>query len=121
PPPCAFAEARPAGWRFRDLRPYFELVRTQMEVSNTPSTDAVYYNHGATTIAHDIYRAHQFIEVDTSTLGGLGERYFSRPYVVAHQGLRGGPVHSYLTSIVGTDGASTAPNLDLIGRAKVQR
>lgn len=120
-PPFDFDEFWPAGWRYRDLRPYFDLIRTQMQVSDTPSTDGAFYNREATTIAHDIYRAHHFIEVDTSALGGHGDRYFSRPYVVSHEGLRGGPVRSYLASIVGTDGQSTAANLDLIGLAKVQR
>jgi hypothetical protein len=58
---------------------------------------------------------------DTSALGGLGERYFSHPYVVSHRGLRGGPVRSHLASIVDHSGAPTAPNLDLLGFAKVQR
>jgi choline dehydrogenase-like flavoprotein len=61
------------------------------------------------------------MEVDTSTLGGLGERYFSAPYVVSHQGLRGGPVRSLLSSVVDTGGQSKAVNLDLLGFSKVQR
>jgi cellobiose dehydrogenase (acceptor) len=120
-PPFDFNEFWPWGWRYRDLRPYFERVLSKMQVSNTPSTDSVLYNAGAATIAHDIYQVHHFTEVDTSILGGLGERYFSHPYVVSYQGLRGGPVRSYLTSIVNTHGESTAANLDLLGFAKVQR
>ena len=92
-----------------------------MDVSSTPSTDALFYNRGAASIAHDIYRAHKFVEADTSMLGGLGERYFSHPFVVSHQGLRGGPVRSHLRSIVGDDGEPTASNLDLVRPATVQR
>jgi choline dehydrogenase-like flavoprotein len=120
-PPFDFSESWPFRWRYRALRPYFDLIRTEMDVSSTPSTDALFYNRGAAGIAHDIYRAHKFVEADTSMLGGLGERYFSHPFVVSHHGLRGGPVQSHLTSIVGDDGESTAGNLDLVRLAAVQR
>ena len=120
-PPSDFGAFWPSGWRYRQLRPYFELVRSEMQVSNRPSADGVFYNGEAATIIHDIYSAHRFTEVDTSALGGLGERYFSHPYVVSHRGLRGGPVRSHLASIVDRTGAPTAPNLDLLGFAKVQR
>ena len=97
-PPFDFSESWPFAWRYRALRSYFDLIRTEM----------------AGSIAHEIYRAHKFVEADTSMLGGLGERYFSHPFVVSHHGLRGGPVRSHLRSIVGDDGEPTASNLDLV-------
>jgi len=120
-PPRDFDQDWPPGWKYDDIRPYFDLVLAEMHVSDVPSTDQLFYNDGASRIVGDIYRAHGFKEVDTRVLGGLGDRYFSRAYVVSQDGLRGGPVRTHLTSIVGSDGESTRPNLDVIRFAKVER
>jgi cellobiose dehydrogenase (acceptor) len=120
-PPFDFNQNWPPGWAYEDVRPYFDRVLQEMHVSDTPSTDHHFYNGGAAQIVGDIYEAHGFKEVNTSILGGLGNRIFSRPYVVSHHGLRGGPVHSYLTSIIGSDGECIRKNLDLLHFAKVER
>jgi cellobiose dehydrogenase (acceptor) len=120
-PPFDFDAAWPRGWSYGDIKPYFDRVLGEMKVSDMPSTDGAFYNAGASTIAADIYRANGFSEANTSVLGGLGDRYFSRGYVVSENGLRGGPVRSHLTSIVGPTGESSRPNLTLIPFAKAER
>ena len=120
-PPFDFDEAWPRGWSYADVKPYFDRVLGEMKVSDIPSTDGLFYNTGASAIAGDIYRSLGFSEVNTSVLGGLGDRYFSRAYVVSQDGLRGGPVRSHLTSIIGPDGESSRRNLALIAFAKVER
>jgi hypothetical protein len=47
----------------------------------TPSTDVLFYNAGASEIVGDIYAASGFRHVDTSVLGSLGDRYFSRAWL----------------------------------------
>ncbi len=120
-PPFDFDEAWPRGWSYADIKPYFDRVLGEMKVSDVPSTDGLFYNAGASTIAADIYRSQGFSEANTSVLGGLGDRYFSRAYVVSQDGMRGGPVRSHLTSIVGPGGESIRRNLTLIPFAKVER
>ncbi len=120
-PPHDFDENWPPGWNYDDMRPYFHRILSEMKVSDTPSTDHHFYNDGADQIVADIYKDHGFKEVNTTILGGHGDRFFSHPYVVSQNGKRGGPVHSYLTSIIGSDGESTRRNLDLIHFAKVER
>jgi len=117
-PPFDFDQAWPRGWSYADIRPYFDLVLREMTVSDVPSTDGAFYNGGASTIVEDIYRANGFSEANTSVLGGLGDRYFGRAYVVSQDGTRGGPVRSHLTSIVGPGGESIRRNLTLVPSRK---
>lgn len=118
-PAVDFTSSWPAGWGAGDLAPYFDRVLAEMHVSDVPSTDGRFYNGAASQIVGDIYRAAGFAELNTTRLGALGERYFSRAYVVTEQGVRGGPVRSHLTPIVGADGASTRTNLTVIPFASV--
>jgi cellobiose dehydrogenase (acceptor) len=120
-PPFDFDEARPRGWSYADIKPYFDRVLAEMKVSDIPSTDGAFYNAGASVIAGDIYRANGFSEANTSVLGGLGDRYFTRAYVVSQDGMRGGPVRSHLTSIVGPTGEAIRRNFTLIPFAKAER
>ena len=120
-PPFDFDGFWPREWAYDRVRPYIDRVLAEMHVSDIPSTDGVFYNAGASTIVGDIYRAHGFAEADTSVLGGLGDRYFSRAFVVTASGARGGPVRSHLTAIVGPDGRSTRPNFEIVPFATVQR
>jgi len=120
-PPFDFATSWPAGWSYGDVRPYLDLVLREMHVSDIPSTDGVFQNAAASRIVGDIYRAAGFADVDTTLLGGLGDRYFSRAYVVTEGGTRGGPVRSHLTSIVGRRGESTRPNFDIFPFATADR
>ena len=120
-PPVDFDRNWPAGWTYAEVRPYFDRVFQEMLISATPSADGHFYNREAADIAGAIYAANGFAEVNTSILGGLGERYFSHPYVVSHDGLRGGPVRHHLTSIVGPHGESTRANLEILPHTKVDR
>jgi cellobiose dehydrogenase (acceptor) len=120
-PPFDFATSWPPGWSYDDIRPYFDRLLAEMHVSDVPSTDGAFYNAGASRIVGDIYRAAGFVDADTTLLGGLGERYFSRAYVVSDRGARGGPVRSHLTSIVGPLGASTRANFEIIPFARAER
>jgi len=120
-PPFDFDNAWPWPWHYRNLRPYIDGVRQVLHISTTPSTDGLFYNAGASEIVGDIYAASGFRHVDTSVLGSLGDRYFSRAYVVSRDGLRGGPVHSYLAGIVDGGGQSTRPNFTVLSFAKVER
>ncbi len=120
-PPHDFDDNWPSGWNYDDMRPYFRRILREMNVSDTPSTDQHFYNDGAAEIVGNIYEAHGFKEVNTSILGGHGDRFFSHPYVVSQNGKRGGPIHSYLTSIIGPDGESIRRNLDLLHFAKAER
>ncbi len=120
-PPFDLDNAWPWPWRYRDLRPYVDVIRQAMHISPTPSTDGLFYNAGASQIVGDIYAANGFKEVNTSALGNLGDRYYSRAYVVSRDGLRGGPVHSHLAGIVDGSGQSTRANFTILPFAKVDR
>ena len=120
-PPFDFATSWPSGWSYADVRPYFDLLLREMHVSDVPSTDGVFQNAGASQIVGDIYRGFGFADADTTLLGGLGERYFSRAYVVSDHGARGGPVRSHLASIVDGRGRSSRRNLDLFAFATAER
>lgn len=120
-PPFDFQKNWPRGWKYQDLQPYFDLVLREMAVSDTPSPNGAFYNEGSAEIFGDIYQANGFREVNTTVLGGLGDRYFSHAYVVSKDGLRGGPVRSHLAGIIGRDGESSRAKFDVIAFAKVQR
>ena len=45
-PPAVFDRGWPAGWHWDDMRPYFERVRENVPVTNTPSTDGVRAERG---------------------------------------------------------------------------
>ena len=115
-PPSDFGAFWPSGWRYRQLRPYFELVRSEMQVSNRPSADGVFYNGEAATIIHDIYSAHRFTEVDTSALGSLGESATSAIRMSCHTGACAGAGRSHLASIVDRTRRADVSNLDLLVR-----
>lgn len=101
------------------MAPYFQTVRENVPVTNTPSTDGIPQNTGPATIIHPLYAANGWVEADTSQpFNGPGGIY-SRPYVAATGGRRAGPISGYLES-VDPDGVPV-PGLEILHFAKCDR
>ena len=120
-PAYDFDKNWPTGWKSGDIRAYGERIQSKMHITATPSVDGRHYLNGAADAVHSVYAANGFAAKDTSFLGGLGDRYFSYPYVVSKDGTRGGPVEGYLASIVGTNGESKVPNFTIFRQSKVEK
>ena len=94
-----FDQDWPAGWSAADMAPYFQRVRQNVPVTNTPSTDGVPQNTGPASIIHPLYAGNGWIEGDTSMpINGPGGLY-SRPYVAASSGRRAGPISGYFEAV----------------------
>ena len=97
-PNQTFDASWPTGWRSADMAPYFERVRQNVPITNTPSTDGSAYNAGPAQIIHPIYANNGWIEGDTSQpFDGPG--IYGRPYVAAIKGRRAGPISGYFQPI----------------------
>lgn len=117
-PPAVFDQRWPALWHWNDMQPYYERVRAQIPVTNTPSTDGVPQNSGPATIVHPLYASAGWTETDTSRpFAGTGA--YSRPYVAAKDGRRAGPVTGYLPTIAPAGVAE--PGLEMLLYAKADR
>lgn len=109
----------PAGWSAADLAPYFQRVRQNIPVTNTPSTDGVPQNTGPANIIHPLYAANGWVEGDTSMpINGPGGLY-SRPYVAASGGRRAGPISGYFEAV--DPGGVPATGLEILPFAKCDR
>ena len=109
----------PTGWHSADLAPYFERVRGNIPVTNTPSTDGVPQNTGPADIIHPLYAANGWMEGDTSMpINGPGGLY-SRPYVAATGGRRAGPISGYFEAV--DPGGVPATGLEILPFAKCER
>jgi len=117
-PPAVFDQRWPALWKWNDMQPYFEGVRTRIPVTDTPSTDGAPQNAGPATIVHPLYASVGWAETDTSRpFGGTGA--YSRPYVSAKDGRRAGPVTGYFPTIA--PGGVPEPGLEILLYAKADR
>jgi len=65
-PPAVFDRRWPARWHWDDMQDYFERMRANIPVTNTPSTDGAAQNTGPALIAHPLYAAAGWVEADTS-------------------------------------------------------
>ena len=117
-PPQVFARHWPAGWQWADLAPHFDRVRQRMPVTNTPSTDGAAQNTGPADIVHPLYAAQGWTATDTSRPFGAQGAY-SRPYVVAQNGRRAGPISGYLEAVA--PGGVPIPGLEILTYAKATR
>lgn len=117
-PPAVFDRRWPGGWRWDDMRPYFDRVREKVPVTNTPSTDGVAQNTGPASIVHPLYAAAGWVEDDTSRpFAATG--VYSRPYVAAQDGRRAGPITGYFESI--DPGGVPAAGLEILSYSKAER
>jgi choline dehydrogenase-like flavoprotein len=117
-PPAVFDRRWPARWHWDDMQDYFERVRANIPVTNTPSTDDVAQNTGPALIAHPLYAAAGWVEADTSrpfTAKGV----YSRPYVTAVDGQRAGPISGYFEAV--DPGGTPEPGLEILEYAKADR
>src|SRR5215470_14269327 len=97
-PPAVFDRRWPSGWHWDDMRPYFERVRQNVPVTNTPSTDNAPQNTGPASIVNPLYASAGWVETDTSrpfTATGA----YSRPYVAVQDGRRAGPISGYFEAV----------------------
>jgi cellobiose dehydrogenase (acceptor) len=117
-PPAIFDERWPAGWRWREMEPFFERVRARVPVSDTPSTDGVPQNTGPAQIIHPLYAENGWVEVDTSRPFSA-QGVYSRPYVATVGGRRAGPVSGYFLSVA--PGGTPSSGLELLLYAKAER
>lgn len=120
-PAFDFDKNWPTGWKSGDIRPYGERILGKMHVTNKPSVDGKHYLSEAADAVHAAYKNNGFLEKDSSVLGGIGDRYYSYPYVVSKDGSRGGPVEAYLESIVGENGESKVSNFTIFRQCKVDK
>jgi choline dehydrogenase-like flavoprotein len=114
-PPAVFDRRWPANWHWDDMQPYFDRVRANIPVTNTPSTDGLPQNSGPASIVHPLYATNGWIETDTSRpFSAMGA--YSRPYVAAKDGKRAGPISGYFQAI--DPGGVPAPGLEILQYAK---
>ena len=117
-PPAVFDRRWPAGWHWNDVRPYFERVRQNVPVTNTPSTDGVAQNSGPAEIVHPLYASAGWVETDTSqpfTAAGV----YGRPYVAVKNGRRAGPISGYFEAV--DPGDVPASGLEILRYSKATR
>jgi choline dehydrogenase len=113
--PAVFDRRWPANWHWDDMQPYFDRVRANIPVTNTPSTDGLPQNSGPASIVHPLYATNGWIEADTSRpFAAMGA--YSRPYVAANDGRRAGPISGYFHAI--DPGGVPAPGLEIVQYAK---
>src|SRR5271163_1072049 len=94
-----FDQDWPAGWDAAVMAPYFQRVRQNIPVTNTPSSDGIPQNTGPADIIHPLYAANGWVEGNTSMpIDGPGGLY-SRPYVAASEGRRAGPISGYFEAV----------------------
>jgi cellobiose dehydrogenase (acceptor) len=117
-PPAVFDRSWPVGWHWDDMQPYFDRVRENVPVTNTPSTDGVAQNTGPASIVHPLYAANGWVEDDTSRpFDATG--VYSRPYVAAQDGRRAGPITGYFEPI--DPGGVPAAGLEILSYSKAER
>lgn len=116
-----FQENWPEDWSYGELQAYLHKTISKMKVTDLPSNDHKHYFKGLFEYTGSVYQDHNFRLENTSILGQIGERYYSRPYVVAKNGSRSGPVQTHLCSIVGKDGYSTHPRFTILKQCKVDK
>jgi cellobiose dehydrogenase (acceptor) len=114
-----FDQDWPAGWHAADMAPYFQLVRQNVPVTNTPSTDGVPQNTGPADIIHPLYAANGWVEGNTSMPIDMPGGLYSRPYVAATNGRRAGPISGYFESV--DPGGVPAHGLEILLFAKCDR
>ncbi|MEP7327766.1 MAG: GMC family oxidoreductase N-terminal domain-containing protein [Betaproteobacteria bacterium] len=117
-PPRVFDQRWPTGWRWNDMQPYFDRVRARMPVTNTPSTDGAPQLSGPATIVHAMYASVGWAEADTSRPFAATGAY-SRPYVVAKDGRRAGPLTGYFATVA--PGGVPEAGLEILQYAKAER
>jgi len=114
-----FDQDWPAGWDAAVMAPYFQRVRQNIPVTNTPSSDGIPQNTGPADIIHPLYAANGWVEGNTSMpIDGPGGLY-SRPYVAATNGRRAGPISGYFEAV--DPGGVPAPGLEILLFAKCDR
>jgi choline dehydrogenase-like flavoprotein len=117
-PSSVFDTKWPAGWHWSDLEPFFERVRQNVPVTNTPSTDGVPYNTGPAEIIHPLYARAGWVEGDTSR-GFHPPGLYSRPYVAVADGRRAGPISGYFQQAV--PGGVPVSGLEILEFTKAAR
>jgi cellobiose dehydrogenase (acceptor) len=117
-PTALFDDSWPTGWHWTDIQPYFERVRENVPVTNTPSTDSLPQNTGPAEIIHPLYKANGWVEGDTSR-PFTGSGVYSRPYVAAIDGRRAGPISGYFRAF--DPGGVPAAGLELLLFSKADR
>jgi len=121
-PPSRYLDALPSPWKSSNLSAVFTDLRSRMTVTKTPSTDGKNYLNEITNIMAPGMDGANWQRSDTSDLSPLEtlQGYYNEPYVVTDgNGMRGGPITAYLTSIIGTDGKPKSSNLQVVAGATV--
>ena len=117
-PPAVFDRRWPGGWHWDDMQPYFDRVRQNVPVTNTPSTDGIAQNTGPASIVHPLYAGAGWVEADTSRpFNALG--VYSRPYVAAIDGKRAGPISGYFEAV--DPGGVPEAGLEILEYTKAER
>jgi choline dehydrogenase-like flavoprotein len=114
-PPATFDARWPAGWQWKDMQPYFDRVRQNVPVSNTPSTDGLPQNTRPADIAHPLYAQAGYVEADTSRPFAASGAY-SRPYVATQDGKRAGPISGWFEAVA--PAGVPLPGLQILTYAK---
>jgi len=117
-PPLVFDRSWPAGWRWNDMSPYFDRIRENIPVTNTPSTNGIPQNTGPAMIVHPLYESIVWVEGNTSR-PFPEEGIYSRPYVATEDGMRAGPVSGYFEAV--DPGGVPVHGLEILEFAKAER
>src|SRR5208282_4187460 len=113
-----FDRSWPTRWSWADMQPYFDRVRQNVPVTNTPSTDGIAQNTGPAMIAHPLYAAAGWVEADTSQ-PFTGPGVYSRPYLAASSGRGAGPISGYFGAI--DPGGVPVSGLEILPYSKAAR
>ncbi len=118
-PSPIFDQGWPPGWHSDEMAPYFQSVRRNIPVTNTPSTDGIPQNTGPATIIHPLYAANGWVEGNTSEPITGSSGLYSRPYVAAGGGRRAGPISGYFQAV--DQGGVPDSGLEILQYAKCDR
>ena len=114
-PNQVFDASWPSGWHSADMAPYFQTVRQNVPITNTPSTDGIAYNTGPANIIDPLYANNGWVQGDTSQpFDGPG--IYGTPYVATSNGRRAGPISGYFLAV--DPGGVPAKGLEILTFAK---
>lgn len=113
-------ERWPAGWKYDDLSPYFDRVTEMAHSTQVPSKDGIPRNTGAYDATTPLFKSLGFKDMRVPQIQNSTDFFFGRPFVAADQGIRDGPVKSWLAPALSRVDASRV-DLTIVSLAKVER